>query len=69
MAVFKTKNGVNGGERGMKGDWEKEGDWREKGRREGKGFGVEKQDLNPAGAVTAPTVWCREDRWLFSYQH
>lgn len=35
----------------------------------GKGFGVGQQDLNPAGAVTAPIVWCFEDLWLFSYQH
>lgn len=40
-----------------------------KGRWRGKGFGLGKQDLHPAGAVTAPTVRGREDLWLFSYRH
>ncbi len=54
----------------MEGDCERERGVERKGGWGGKGFGVGKQDLNPAGAVTALIVWCREDLWLWlSYQH
>lgn len=45
------------------------GGLRGKGQWGYKDFGAGKHDLNPAGAVVAPTVCCHEDLWLFSYQH
>lgn len=50
------------------GEWRIERQEREEGEggQGGEGFGVGKQDLISAGAVTAPIVWCREDLWLFS---
>lgn len=33
------------------------------------GKGLEEQDLNTAGAVTATPASCCEDLWLFSFKH
>ncbi len=67
--TLKLQTGMNEGQRGKEGGLAEEGGTGGKGGWGGKGFGVRKQDLHPAGAVTAPVVWCCEDLWLFSYQH
>lgn len=67
LGQFGQRGWVKDGERGK--EVGKGGTMGEKKQQDGEGFGVRKQDLNPARAVTAAVVWCCEESWTFSCQH